>query len=286
VKNNLHLLAKQYNIDIAKASVIQAKILDLPVASGEINAINPQNKRVLDIGAKGQKAIAVQQLLYLGKKKQNEVEFAKSTIGIAELQFEQLLKNLRFELPQSFYSIYFNQLKITNINKQIASVDTLVKSYAVQAQRGNWPLRDVVRLQSLSFELKNDFMIAQKEINDEQESLKILTSSQENIIPVVEEQALNNYFTKNNLNIPFKCNLPSSCDFQVQGAINTALKENFGWNEGVNRLYTTLSQDLVYQNPEKLVPFVENHDTDRYFSLIGETLLFLYRIKNSEDEEE
>jgi len=78
------------------------------------------------------------------------------------------------------------------------------------------------------------------------------------------------YFTKNNLNVPFKCNVPSSCDFQVQGAINAALKENFGWNEGVNRLYTTLAQDLVYQNPEKLVPFVENHDTDRYFSVIGE----------------
>ncbi len=78
------------------------------------------------------------------------------------------------------------------------------------------------------------------------------------------------YFTKNNLNIPFKCNLPSSCDFQVQNAINTALRENYGWNEGVNRLYQTLAQDLVYQNPEKLVPFVENHDTDRYFSVIGE----------------
>lgn len=213
VKNNLLLLAEQYNLDIAKASVIQAKIWDLPVVSGEINAINPQDKRVLDIGAKGQKAIAVQQLLYLGKKKQNEVEFAKSTIGIAELQFEQLLKNLRFELHQSFYSIYFNQQKITNINKQIASVDTLVKSYAVQAQRGNWPLRDVVRLQSLSFELKNDFMIAQKEINDEQESLKILTSSQENISPIVEEQTLSSYFTKNNLPV-------------TEALLNMALEKN------------------------------------------------------------
>ncbi|WP_305952238.1 TolC family protein [Emticicia oligotrophica] len=213
VKNNLLLLAEQYNLDIAKASVIQAKIWDLPVVSGEINAINPPDKRVLYIGAKGQKAIAVQQLLYLGKKKQNEVEFAKSTIGIAELQFEQLLKNLRFELHQSFYSIYFNQQKITNINKQIASVDTLVKSYAVQAQRGNWPLRDVVRLQSLSFELKNDVMIAQKEINDEQESLKILTSSQENIIPIVEEQALNSYFTKNNLPV-------------TEALLNMALEKN------------------------------------------------------------
>ncbi len=105
----------------------------------------------------------------------------------------------------------------------------------------------------------------------------------ESAVNTVMSQA---YFTKNNLNIPFKCNLPSSCDFQVQGAINAALKENFGWNEGVNRLYTTLAQDLVYQNPEKLVPFVENHDNDRYFSVIGEDfnkyklgLIWLYTIR-------
>ncbi len=78
------------------------------------------------------------------------------------------------------------------------------------------------------------------------------------------------YFTKNNLNIPFKCNLPAGCDFVVQGAINSSLNEDFGWNNGVNRLYQTLAQDIIYQNPERLVPFVENHDTDRYFSVIGE----------------
>ncbi|CAH0996088.1 hypothetical protein EMA8858_02218 [Emticicia aquatica] len=199
VKNNLLLLAEQYNIDIAKASVIQSKIWELPYASGELNAINPQNKRVLDIGAKGQKAIAVQQLLYLGKKKKNEVEFAKSTVGIAELQFEQLLKNLRFQLHQSFFNSYFEQQKILSINKQIANIDTLVKVYSQQAQKGNWPLRDVVRLQSLSFNLKNDFLAVQKNINDEQENLKILIGSQETINPIVEERGLNNYFEKNNL---------------------------------------------------------------------------------------
>lgn len=78
------------------------------------------------------------------------------------------------------------------------------------------------------------------------------------------------YFTKNNYNLPFKCNLPSSCDFQVHNAINAALNEKFGWNEGVNRLYQVIAQDMVYQNPERLVPFVENHDSDRFFSVIGE----------------
>ena len=80
------------------------------------------------------------------------------------------------------------------------------------------------------------------------------------------------YFTKNNFNIPFKCNLPSSCDFQVHNAINAALNEKFGWNEGVNRLYQVIAQDLVYQNPERLVPFVENHDSDRFFSVVGEDI--------------
>jgi outer membrane protein, heavy metal efflux system len=201
VKNNLFLLAEQYNIDIAKAGVIQAKIWELPFASGEFNAINPQDKRVLDIGGRGQKAVAIQQLLYLGKKKKNEVEFAKSTIGIAELQFEQLLKNLRFQLHQSFYNIYFEQQKLNSINGQIANIDTLVKVYSVQAQKGNWALRDVVRLQSLSFSLKNDILSTQKNINDEQETLKILISSREEINPDVEEATINNYFQKNNLPI-------------------------------------------------------------------------------------
>ncbi|WP_337040816.1 glycoside hydrolase family 13 protein [Emticicia sp. 17c] len=105
----------------------------------------------------------------------------------------------------------------------------------------------------------------------------------ESAVGTVVSQA---YFTKNNFNIPFKCNLPSSCDFQVQSAINTALNEKFGWNEGVNRLYQTLAQDLVYQNPERLVPFVENHDSDRFFSVIGEDfnkykmgLTWLYTIR-------
>lgn len=213
VKKNLLLLAEQYNIDMAKASVIQAKIWELPVASGEFNAINPQNKRVLDIGAKGQKAVAVQQLIYLGKKKQSEVEFAKSTIGIAELQFEQLLRNLRYEVHQSFYSIYFNQQKINNITRQISNIDTLAKGYALQAQRGNWPLRDVVRLQSLSFNLKNDLLAAQKEINEEQMTLKILTNYQENINPVVDDESLSPYFNASTL--------PLS-----ESLLNTALEKN------------------------------------------------------------
>lgn len=78
------------------------------------------------------------------------------------------------------------------------------------------------------------------------------------------------YFVKNNLNIPFKCNLPGTLDFVYMHNVLVALNENFGWDEGVSRIYTALSQDLVYQDPNKNVTFLENHDTDRFFSVIGE----------------
>jgi neopullulanase len=83
--------------------------------------------------------------------------------------------------------------------------------------------------------------------------------------------ALNqSYFTQNKVNFDFKCNLPSTCDFITQAAIISSLKEDYGWDEGVQKLYQTLAQDVVYEHPEKLVTFLDNHDIDRYYSLIGE----------------
>ena len=78
------------------------------------------------------------------------------------------------------------------------------------------------------------------------------------------------YFTRNNLNVPFKSNLPSPNDFVLYGAINDALNQTFDWGKGFNKLYTALSQDIIYQDPNLNFTFLDNHDQDRYFSVIGE----------------
>ncbi|MCP9756918.1 alpha-amylase [Lacihabitans sp. CCS-44] len=78
------------------------------------------------------------------------------------------------------------------------------------------------------------------------------------------------YFTKNNLAIPFKSNLPGALDFVVEEAMFDALNHDFGWNDGVSRLYSVLAQDLAYADATKNVNFLENHDHHRFFSVIGE----------------
>ena len=79
------------------------------------------------------------------------------------------------------------------------------------------------------------------------------------------------FFTENKINTTFKSNLPGVTDFQTHlYGIIPALKENFGWTEGVNKMHTTLAQDFVYKDPMKHVTFLDNHDKTRFFSEIGE----------------
>jgi neopullulanase len=78
------------------------------------------------------------------------------------------------------------------------------------------------------------------------------------------------YFTENNYNIPFKSNLQATTDFQTLWGITDALTKDFGWNDGVNRLYTTLAQDFVYKDPMRQVIFLDNHDMARFYSVVNE----------------
>ncbi|MBN8826942.1 MULTISPECIES: glycoside hydrolase family 13 protein [unclassified Spirosoma] len=78
------------------------------------------------------------------------------------------------------------------------------------------------------------------------------------------------YYTRNKIDFPFKSNQPGGLDFVLYSSMLDALKQKFSWDDGVNRFYQALAQDAVYADPNKLVTFLDNHDTDRYLSVIGD----------------
>jgi len=61
-------------------------------------------------------------------------------------------------------------------------------------------------------------------------------------------------------------------DFQVYYAINDALTKDQGWTEGISRLYYTLSSDYIYEKPEDMVTFLDNHDLARFFGYVNSDL--------------
>lgn len=58
-------------------------------------------------------------------------------------------------------------------------------------------------------------------------------------------------------------------DFQFCFAIDDAVNQKDGWTEGISKLYYTLSQDYVYNDPYHHVIFLDNHDLDRFYSTVN-----------------
>jgi len=80
------------------------------------------------------------------------------------------------------------------------------------------------------------------------------------------------YFVQNNYQVPYKSNLQAATDFQTLWGITDAMTKDFGWNDGVNKLYTVLAQDFVYKDPMRNVIFLDNHDIARFYSVVGEDM--------------
>ena len=80
----------------------------------------------------------------------------------------------------------------------------------------------------------------------------------------------NAYFTQNNMITPFKHNARGMLDFQVCFAMLAGMNEQYGWLSGVSKIYTTLSQDVLYKQPMNNCIFFDNHDMDRVFSVVDE----------------
>lgn len=87
---------------------------------------------------------------------------------------------------------------------------------------------------------------------------------------LVESPVTAAYFGQNNFNVPFKHNVQGITDKPLMTVMVDALNQPFGWSEGVNRLYNTLAVDFMYKDPSRNCIFLDNHDLDRVYSLVGE----------------
>lgn len=86
----------------------------------------------------------------------------------------------------------------------------------------------------------------------------------------VTSPVANAYFTRNNLKTPFAHNAEGMLDFQTCFAMIAAAKEENAWSAGLIKLYFSLAQDVLYRDPMKNCVFLDNHDMDRIFSVLGE----------------
>jgi cobalt-zinc-cadmium efflux system outer membrane protein len=175
LQKNFLLLASKYQVSMADAAIIQAKLYPNPNFSIEQGVYNQDTKKWFDLSSTGETALALQQIIILAGKRNKQIDIAKINSQISLYQFYDLIRTLRYELRSSFYGLYFLREAIGVYDKEIESLKTLIDVYTSQYNKGNIAFKDLARLQALQFSLQNERLDLVKQTNEKQSNLALLT---------------------------------------------------------------------------------------------------------------
>ncbi len=199
LKKNFFLLASSMHVEAQKALVIQAKVYPNPIFTADFNAYDPENNVPFHVGSTGQKGFQFEQLLLLGGKRKNEIQLANTNAQLAQLEFQQLLNQLKFRLHSDLFSAGQFQVLLKRYNHQLQMLETLLSAYETQANKGNLPLKDVVRLKGAYLKLNNDRAELYKDYFAIQASLQTLLQSTSIIEFQFSEADIEKYIRLNSL---------------------------------------------------------------------------------------
>lgn len=193
VEKNLMLVAGRLNVEAQKALEIQARLYPNPQFTAGFNTWDADNKKLFYAGNSGEKAFEFDQLILLGGKRKKQMGLAKQNTRQAELELENLLRNLKYELHKSMFSVYFDLLTLLKYNGQLQQLETIITSYEEQAKKGNIALKEVVRLKSVYIKLNNDKTELFQAIQEEQKDLQLILQTKQFITPRLDSLTWDKY---------------------------------------------------------------------------------------------
>ena len=170
LNNNLDLIAQKYSIDSARATVITAKLYDNPDFTYSNAFYNAQTHHFFD----PEESVQVSQLIRLAGKRNKAITLAESGIDIAQFQFYDLLRTLRFVLRNDFYNIYFLEQSSKLYQIEISSLQKIVPAFEDQVKKGYMAPVDALRIKSQLYTLQAEYDNLQTNINNIQSEFKLL----------------------------------------------------------------------------------------------------------------
>lgn len=192
LQNNLQLAAEKYNISIAQAAVIQAKLYNNPSLQISSALYNQERKKILDVSnATGQYGIGIQQLITLAGKRNKAIRLAGLNTQQSENNFLDLMRTLRYTLRSDFYNVFFLQHSVSAFSIQINTLENLSTACSDLQARGIITLKDLVRIKSLLYSLKAEQTGLQNQLNDAEAELQLLLQDNKTwFIPLADSSSL------------------------------------------------------------------------------------------------
>ena len=177
IQNNYQLIAQNYQTDQARAEIITAKLFDNPELNVETQLYNSKTKRFFETSkTNGEYQASISQLVKLAGKRNKNIQLAKSGVKLAEYQYFDLMRTLRFNLRANFYKTYYAQQSAKLYQQQIGSLQKLLSASEQQLKMGNIAMKDIIRIKSLVYSLQTEYNNLENSIEDMETDLKLMTN--------------------------------------------------------------------------------------------------------------
>ncbi|HLA59633.1 MAG TPA: TolC family protein [Puia sp.] len=174
---NFILLAQKYNIQSQKALEIQAKLYPNPNLSVYYSLYNTQTKKFFPAGSGtsgGELSGQISQLIYLAGQRNKQVRIAEANTRVAEYQFYDLIRTLKYTLRTDFYNIYFLLHSAAVYNEEIKSLQQVVNAFEEQEGKGYIAEKEVIRIKAQLYTLLGEYNSLIGQINDEESELRLV----------------------------------------------------------------------------------------------------------------
>lgn len=200
LQKNALLMAHKFDIEANRATIIQARLWENPTLSFEQMLYNNSTRSILPIlglnDAKGspttQQAVQLQQLFYLAGKRTKRTALAETCTQIAEDNYYDALRGLKYELRNSFYDLYYLQGIVRIYDEELASLAKTLTGMNTLLQKGIIPIKDITRVRALQFSLETERKDLKVQMLERQVILRTITGTRNEVyfVPQVDKNAI------------------------------------------------------------------------------------------------
>jgi len=169
LQNNLQLMAQHYNIDIASAQVITARLFPNPDFS-----INNGIAGTDEPNPTAEQSAGILQLITTAGKRNKNIKLAQIGVEQAKYQFFDLVRTLKFTLRSDFFTVYYQRQSARIYNEEIGSLDKTLTAYKQQYTKGNIAEKELLRIQAQLYSLHVEYNSLLTGIDTIESQLKLL----------------------------------------------------------------------------------------------------------------
>ncbi|AMR25719.1 hypothetical protein A0257_00525 [Hymenobacter psoromatis] len=191
---NFQLLAQHFNIDVANSAIRQALLRDNPNLQMEVNAYNPNTKSFFPLGRQtdplnpsgGTFVAQIQQLIDISGRRSKLVQLSRTGVAVQQAAFEDLLRQARFQLVQSFYNVVAERRKLDFTEQERTQLGRLLAGYRERLRLGTVASYEVTRLELEQQSLERDRSDQLNQLTQDQATLRVLLATPGSVFVVPE----------------------------------------------------------------------------------------------------